>query len=156
MFCLPRQHRLPYRRPSTSILAVALPKSFELFAQISSAMPCPHAQFTKDGNRFGAYEPLSTYISSSSECPECELLLRVVENYKPGWIEEKKLDDGLIYVLHRSGAVVISLLVGKPFDDGREWLADTTVVDSFSLLRHSPGTRFPLCRIVINEAEFTV
>ncbi|KAH8593145.1 heterokaryon incompatibility protein-domain-containing protein [Bisporella sp. PMI_857] len=74
-------------------------------------MPCPHAQFVENPNRFGAYEPLSTYISSSSGCSECELLLRVVENYKPGWIEEKKLDDGLIYILHEGGPVLISLLL---------------------------------------------
>jgi hypothetical protein len=148
VICPPRQHRHPHRRLWTSFLAVALPASFDPFAQISSAMACPHAKFIGSGI-FGAHARLSTCISSSSGCPECELLLRVVENYKPGWIEEKKFNDGYIRVLYKGGPVLIELVVGKPYpNDG--FLLNVTELDSFRLLRHSPGTRFPLCRTIIN------
>ncbi|KAH6681307.1 heterokaryon incompatibility protein-domain-containing protein [Halenospora varia] len=76
---------------------------------------CPHAQFKAESNRFETYVSLSTCISSSSDCPECKLLLQVVENFKPDWIEDKKLDDGLIYITYLGGPVTIGLL--GPFHD---------------------------------------
>lgn len=107
---------------------------------------CPHAMFRDDTNRFGWYQPLSTYLESATECPECDLLLRVVEEFKPGWIGEYKNGRGLIHVSHersdffsaREVPALITLLLGPPYN-GIEYLAHTELVDSFQFFRSSRG-----------------
>jgi len=110
---------------------------------------CPHAQFHIDFNLIGCCQPLSTYLASAPECSDCDLLLRVVEEFKPGWIDEHKNGRGLIDVTHErlSGdtnvPALISLLL-RPPHDGVDWpvdteLVDTELVDSFQIFRHSRG-----------------
>jgi len=114
---------------------------------ISTAMPCPHAQFRAESNRFAASESLSTYLASIPGCPECDLLLRVVEDFRPGWIDENKNGQGSIDVVYKVGSrhdgvpATVNLLV-SPLCQGHSWFEGRKLVDSFQFFRRSRGMIF--------------
>ena len=57
-------------------------------------MNCPHASLkTRDGS-IDTINPVGTYLTCSTTCQHCNLLLRVVEVYKPGWMDQKAGDGG--------------------------------------------------------------
>lgn len=111
---------------------------------IPTAMPCPHAQFRAESNRFTTSEPLSTYLASIPGCPECDLLLRVVEEFRPGWIDENKNGQGSIDVVYKVGSrhdgvpAIVKLLV-DPFYQSNNRIEGRKLVDSFQFFRRSRG-----------------
>jgi len=108
---------------------------------------CPHAQFHADRSLIGLRRPLSIYLSSAPECAECDLLLRVIEEFKPGWIDEHKNGRGWIRLNHQrpgnpmdtSVPALIDLSHGSP-DNGGGWPRVTELGDSFQFFRRSRGT----------------
>src|SRR6478735_245199 len=64
---------------------------------------CAHSQFRAQPNRFAACAPLSVYLANATSCPECSLLLQVVEGVKPGWIDENRESHAFIEVAHKAG-----------------------------------------------------
>jgi hypothetical protein len=48
-------------------------------------MNCPHAFLKTNDGLFKTINPVETYLTCSKTCQHCNLLLRVVEAYKPGW-----------------------------------------------------------------------
>ncbi|KAF7557406.1 hypothetical protein G7Z17_g667 [Cylindrodendrum hubeiense] len=69
------------------------------FGSLAGSRHCPHAEL--GGNRFGAYAPIRACIEESAICAECQLLLQVIETFKPGWIETHKDGQGLIQIEYR-------------------------------------------------------
>jgi len=61
---------------------------------------CPHVLFREDWNRGGASEPISIFLESAPTCTECDLLLQVIEAFKPGWIKTNKDTGGIIRIKH--------------------------------------------------------
>ncbi|KAJ4302706.1 hypothetical protein N0V90_001596 [Kalmusia sp. IMI 367209] len=64
---------------------------------------CPHAQFDapSDSHSPGVYDAVSLVskcVESAAKCRECRVLLQVIEDFKPGWIEEHKEGKGMIRV----------------------------------------------------------
>jgi hypothetical protein len=57
-------------------------------------MDCPHASLKTGDGRIDIINPLKTYLTCSKTCQHCNLLLRVVEAYKPGWMDRKTSDGG--------------------------------------------------------------
>jgi hypothetical protein len=53
------------------------------------AMVCPHLRFKGDIT----YTTVTSCQSSAKICPECDLLLRVVEEHKPGWLNADRVED---------------------------------------------------------------
>lgn len=109
-------------------------------------MPCPHVQFRAQSNRIVAREHLSTYLASAPGCPECDLLLRVVEEFKPGWIDANKNGRGSISLVHKSGRrydvpATVNLLVGLPYP-GNNGLENAELMGSFQFFRRSRGMVF--------------
>lgn len=105
-------------------------------------MACVHAQFRAQPNRFAATAPLSTYLTSRTWCPECDLLLRVVEEFKPGWIDENKNDLCLIEIAHKAGRkrsnvpATVNLLHCRPCQ-GTDLPEERELMDSFQYFRRS-------------------
>ncbi|KAH6854807.1 heterokaryon incompatibility protein [Chaetomium sp. MPI-CAGE-AT-0009] len=99
-------------------------------------MLCPHAQLRADRDCVCASITVTACQSSAKTCQECDLLLRVVEEYKPGWLNTRCGDSGLTRALYLSyrdaseGAVQLK--------EGREerW---HKLVGSFTFFRKAKG-----------------
>jgi hypothetical protein len=97
-------------------------------------MICPHDPHAGGYGTFRG-SSLTFMNSNSSNCPQCELLLRVLQLYDPQWIAENMASDtGWVRIIRDNR---IELIVGKPYEEPP--LYDSKIVDAFHLLRYSPG-----------------
>ncbi|KAF4628936.1 hypothetical protein G7Y89_g9212 [Cudoniella acicularis] len=112
-------------------------------------LTCAHGQIQANRNKFGANEPVSSYIFNTPECSECNLLLRIVEAHKPGWINRRN-NDGLTCINIGSeiedGPLIIHLLLGPSSSSWyhESWNEGTISVDSFEFL--SAVTEDEICQ----------
>jgi hypothetical protein len=107
-------------------------------------MPCLHVQRTTGPSSYRLTQPLSDFLLRSSECSECGLLLRVIENCKPDWVDEQKVGERVIGITKFGrGPSTIELFVGQP-QYHEKYEIPSTRLDSFQLLRHALGMRFLL------------
>jgi hypothetical protein len=84
-------------------------------------MACPHFRWKQGCNDDQVHisVPLCFRRARSMECVECDLLLRVVKEYKPGWISgddttDSKLFIGLEHGYGFDSPKIIRLLEGTP------------------------------------------
>ncbi|KAK3298672.1 heterokaryon incompatibility protein-domain-containing protein [Chaetomium fimeti] len=108
-------------------------------------MLCPHAEIRT--RMYGKGIVGSTHITvtscqaSAKTCPECDLLLRVVEEYKPGWSNAGHADGRLERVLHLESPYatpgVVRLREGS--GGGWGWFNNLEVVGSFRFFRKAKG-----------------
>jgi len=100
-------------------------------------MNCAHARLRADvGSNFD-YDLVETYRASSATCSHCDLLLKAVEAYKPGWMDQIDGEGEHEIWLDRytKGPHVVSLTEFTA-DNGR------TEVGSFRYLRKPQGMLF--------------
>jgi hypothetical protein len=109
-------------------------------------MACPHEQFRARSRRFGAYTTVLSCQSSAKTCPECDLLLRVVEEYKPGWLNAGHVDSRrkrALYLDDRHGSSGVIQLKEDRTQNFREeswdWFENLHLVGSFSVFRKAKG-----------------
>ena len=105
-------------------------------ARQSLSRECAHQRMV--GNRFGTVLPVSTYVKHSPTCLECSLLLQVVEELKPGWVDQEKNHQGLIHVTIRP-VYAVQLLRALPHWTKDSYDRDTELVGEFHYLRRSKG-----------------
>lgn len=110
-------------------------------------MACPHKDFESNRNRFGSYTTVISCQSSAKTCSECDLLLRVVEEYKPGWLDAGHVDSRWRRVLYLEYSVEspgVIRLIEDPLGHfcEKRWasLKALEPVGSFRFFRKAGGT----------------
>ena len=108
-------------------------------------MLCPHAQLRAESSYVGAYITVASCQSSSKTCPECDLLLRLVEEYKPGWLNAGYVRA--LYLDYRHGRPVVIQLREDQGSDICEkswaWFNGLEVVGSFRFYCKAKGRSPP-------------
>jgi len=117
-------------------------------------MACPHYQHIGDSPlECHASVPICRRQAHLKECVECELLLKVVEEYKPGWISGDDATDSTLFIgldyINLSYPAIIRLLQGTPilnysYDNDPSYTyavkyEGLDIVGSFCYLRHLDG-----------------
>jgi hypothetical protein len=103
--------------------------------------PCPH-----EAETYFRGASVSDYIAGASECHRCRFVLCVVEEFKPGWVQQNKDGPGAIRVIkgHREPTTPrsIELLHALPPKGRQQYRPPTEehTVGAFELFRRSKGT----------------
>lgn len=114
---------------------------------------CPHDQYSHD-SPYEAHAPVSLCRRRArlSSCVECDMLLKVIEEYKPGWISGDDAANNRLHIVLEHGygvdcPAIVRLVEGtimQPYfrseATGEVEYEDMVVVDSFSYFRKLKGT----------------
>lgn len=113
---------------------------------------CPHAQLRRPYK--STTQPLSAWLEcAAAGCLACDLVLRVIEEIRPGWIDANRSKQVFVRITQDSGnalgerlPVLIELLVSSHHDDldgqkGKE------LVVAFQIFRGLRGTFYLLARV---------
>ncbi|KAH6719513.1 heterokaryon incompatibility protein-domain-containing protein [Leptodontidium sp. MPI-SDFR-AT-0119] len=113
-------------------------------------MDCLHAKIRE--NCYAANEFVTDLRASANTCLECDLLLRVVEEYTPGWLDARANGigslEGVILLDHwsRPGKVFLKEGPAGNFDGWRnsaKWFDGLQTVASFSFFRKAKEELVP-------------
>lgn len=82
-------------------------------------MACPHARYKEDAFLFETHISVSSCCLRAKDCVECEMMLKLVKEYKPGWISGDDETDKTLYIGLEHGDEwgvpgIIRLLEGVP------------------------------------------
>lgn len=98
---------------------------------------CPHSQIRQEGWSF--IVTLSKVSESAPQCPECDLLLRAIEEFKPGWKDKGHGDTQWIDIgVKESGCPAVILFEATTHPGPM-----TKILGFFQIFVSSEGTILP-------------